>query len=122
MTEQAPQRRRAVMRLGDVRLEPIVEIELAGVAQLHHRRSREGLRDRTDPILSIGLRGRFLVDVGKAERFLPDDISVADGSRADRRDSVVGLRFADEPRQLCDWRLRLSQAASTLRESRRSLH
>ena len=39
---------------GDVLLEPVVEVELAGVAQLHDRDGGERLRDRADAVLRVG--------------------------------------------------------------------
>ena len=48
MREHPPQRRRAVRDPGQVLLEPVVEVEPAGVAELHDRDRGERLRDRAD--------------------------------------------------------------------------
>src|SRR5580765_2564445 len=104
------------MRLLDVLLEPIVEPELTGIAQLHDRSGRERLRDRTDAILRVGRRLLLSVDVRKTERLLPHDLAVPDRGSADRRDPFACLGLTNEAGQLGDRRLRLRQASSTRRE------
>jgi hypothetical protein len=104
--EHPPQRRAAVRRLGDVLRERVVEVELAGVAQLHDRHRGEGLRDRSDAILRVRRRLDGALDVRDAVRLLPDDRAVPDDGRADRRDPLLGLSLADEPREVGDRRLR----------------
>ena len=114
--EQPAKCRAAVMRLLDVLLEPIVELELTRVAQLHDRGGRERLRDRADAILRVGRRLLLSVDVRETERLLPHELAVPDGGSADRRDPFACLGLTDKAGQLGDRRLRLRQASSTPRE------
>ena len=104
------------MRLLDVLLEPIVELELTGIAQLHDRSGRERLRDRADAILRVDRRLLLSLDVRDTERLLPHELAVPDGGSADRRDPLACLGLTDEAGQLGDRRLRLRQVSSTPRE------
>ena len=94
--EQPPDRRR-VCRALDVPVEAVLEIELARVAQLHDRRRGERLRDRADAVLRVGRRLEVRLDVGGADRGLPDELAVAEDGGADARRALLALRLPDEP-------------------------
>src|SRR5438093_7550037 len=100
-------------------LERVVQVEQAGIPELHDRGRGEGLRDRADPILRIWICVDAVLHTRDAERLLPNDLAVADGSRADRRDALARLRLANELCQLSDWRLRRAQTSPERSESPR---
>src|SRR4051794_14993188 len=71
-------------------LEPVVEVELALVPQLHDRDGREGLRDRADPVLRAGCRLRRGLVVGGADGVRPDGLACAH-DRCGERGQALGL-------------------------------
>ena len=87
-------------RAVDVLVERVLEVELALVAQLHDRRRGERLRDRAEAVLRVGRRLALRLDVGRADRGLPDDLAVAEDGGGDARQALVALLAADEPLEL----------------------
>ncbi len=88
--EQAAQRR-CVRRGVDVLVERVLEVELAGVAQLHDRRGGERLRDRAETVLRVGRRVALRGHVGRADGGLPDALAVAHDGGGDARKPLSSL-------------------------------
>ena len=100
--EHAAQRRGAVRDPGRCCSSAVVEVELAGVAELHHGDGGERLRDRADPVLRLGRRLDARLEVGEPDRARPDDLAVAHDRGGDRR----------QPLGLAARRIRSSRGAS----------
>ena len=94
--EEPPQRRRAVRDPGQVLLEPVVEVEPAGVAQLQDRRRRERLRDRADPVLQVGCGRAAFLEIGEADGPRPGDLAVTEDGGGDRRQLLLGLTLLEQ--------------------------
>ena len=92
---EQPADRRRVRRALDVPVERVLEVELARVAQLHDRRGRERLRDRADAVLRVRRRLDLRLDVRGADRFLPDELAVAEDGGARLGSALVALRRPD---------------------------
>ena len=83
-----------------MRVEPVLEVELAGVAQLHDGHGRERLRDRADSVLVLGRGLLAVLRVGEADGVGPYDLAAADDGRRDGRESAFRLRLRDDCPQL----------------------
>jgi len=100
--EHPAQCRLPVMGVWQVLRERVVEAELAGLAQLHDRGRREGLRDRADAVLGLGGRLALVLDARVADRVGPQHLPLADDRGTDTR----------EPFRLC----RAQERAELLRD------
>ena len=79
-------------RPGDVLLEPVGEVEPAGVAQPHHADGDEGLGDRAHPVLGVGVGGCAAGATVEGPRgALPDELAAADQAGDDRGQPSVAL-------------------------------
>jgi hypothetical protein len=95
----------------DVPIERVLEVDLAGIAQLHDRRGRERLRDRADPVLRVRCRLDSRLEVRRADGRLPDQLAVAQNGRCEARQALLALLFPDELIELRRQRLRRGQRA-----------
>ena len=93
--EHPAQRWRADRDPRQVLLQAVVEVELAGVAQLHHRDGGEGLRDRADAVLGVGGRLCGALVVGRADRVGPHALAAANHGRGERRQPLRLARLED---------------------------
>ena len=107
--EHPPDRRRPVRDPVQVLLEPVVEIELARVAELHDRGRSECLRDRPDAVLRIRRRVAVVRVARSADRSRPHDLAVAHGRARDRR-QAVGLPLMKDPVERTGGLVRRGQA------------
>jgi hypothetical protein len=91
--------RRPVLHPVQVLSEAVVEVERSGVAELHDRGRREGLRDRADAVLRRGRRVSAVLVVGGADGVRPDDLALAEDRCRDRREPV-GLPLLEQALEL----------------------
>jgi hypothetical protein len=91
---------RPVRALGEEVGQRVVQRELARVAQLEDADGRKGLRDRADPVLRLGRGDTLLLDVGEAGSVLPEDLAAPEDRGRDRRQTLLGLGFAQPTREL----------------------
>ncbi len=106
MTQETTDRRSAVGHAVDVLPEAIVEIQLAGVAQLHDRRCCERLRDRPDPVLGVGGCFPAVLVARCTYRARPDELALAN-DRSRNGGKPVGLALGDQTLERRRERLRL---------------
>ena len=111
---EQPADRRRVRSALDVPVERVLEVELARVAQLHDRGGGERLRDRADAVLRVRRRLVTRLDVGGADRALPDQLAVAENGGAEARHALLALLRSDEPLEA------RSQPLGDLRHARRA--
>ena len=96
VSQHPAQRRRPVLDLGQVLLEPVVEVELPLGAQLHDRGRGERLRDRRDRMLGVDRRRPSLLHVREPDRRRPRELAGAKHPGQEARQPALALRGSDE--------------------------
>jgi hypothetical protein len=92
--------------LGNVVSEPVVQLELTGIPELHDRDGREGLRDRSDAVLRVGSRRGAGVVVRDADGLAPEKLAAPGDGGADARKPLLFLDLEDAMPKVADERLR----------------
>ena len=95
--EHPPQRGVPVRDAGQVLVETILEVELAGVAQLQHQHGGEALGDRSDRVLGVERWRPPPFDVSQPDRIGPGHGAVADHCGGDARRAGLALELAQAP-------------------------
>jgi hypothetical protein len=80
-----------------VLVEPVLEIEPAGVAQLHHQNRGKGLGDRSDRVLGVERWHLPSFDVREPDRIGPGHGAVANDGGGDARRAGLALELAQPP-------------------------
>jgi hypothetical protein len=118
--EHAADRQGAARRHRQVLVECVLEVELAGRAQLHHRHRGERLRDRPDAVLVLRRRLLAALDVGETDRVGPNELAVAHDGGGDRRNTLLRLRLGDRAAECRRKAIRRGQGFRAPVEWRRS--
>ena len=104
--EHSPDRRPRVRGLGEVVSEPVVQLELACIPELHDRDGREGLCDRPDAVLRVGSRRGAGIVVRDADGLTPEKLAVSGDGGTNTREPLFSLDSQDAMPKVADERLR----------------